>query len=169
MWCEEQHRKHTDDGKNKPPEGDGEAFLYLESRCGGYSSWCRCPAGCTRTQTWMNPEQQTIKARSGDSGESKSLLHLSWNDSYPNSSTKNPVCVRLTSMRQPRDIAVASMVKFTPSTWPTAEVWLAWMRDAVTGPSWITNTWRSALTWWPSPEYIDLFRQSFSPCTSPWL
>ncbi|TNN67477.1 hypothetical protein EYF80_022283 [Liparis tanakae] len=40
---------------------------------------------------------------------------------------------------QPMLIAVAIMVKLTLSIWPTEEVWLAWIRAAVTGPSWTRN------------------------------
>lgn len=53
--------------------------------------------------------------------------------------------VGLASMRQPADMEVPSRVKLTPSLWPSAEVWLAWMRDALKGPSWVARTHTKAV------------------------
>lgn len=59
-------------------------------------------------------------------------------------------------MRQPMDVDVEIMVKLTLSFWPNAEVWLAWMRVALNGPSWVASIQRSGLTWWLLTEDIKL-------------
>lgn len=45
----------------------------------------------------------------------------------------------LTATWQPRPMDVAIMVKFTFSSCPTIDVWLAWIRAGVTVPSWSEN------------------------------
>lgn len=76
--------------------------------------------------------------------------------------------VCLTCIWQPAAMVVGITVKLTASTWPTADVWLAWTLVGVTGPSWIKNT-----KVWNSQRSLKALQVHLcakcSLCTIPWL
>lgn len=128
------------------------ACSYLSSRCEGCSSWCRYRTGWTRTQTWKSPETFDILYR-------KFKSHIS--TSPRNNQQTCNTCVCVTCMWQPAAMVVGIVVKLTASTWPTAEVWLAWMLVGVTGPSWV----KKAQAWdWQPPRPPSEGRPSTSLC-----
>lgn len=136
------------------------ACSYLSSHCEGCSSWCRYRTGWTRTQTWKSPETWDILY-------SKFKRHISISPPTKNQQTCN-TCACLTCMWQPAAMVVGIMVKLTASTWPTAEVWLAWTLVGVTGPSWVKNAkaWDSQ----PPPRAVRVqLCAKCSLCTIPWL